>query len=346
MQNHINYDIIKLIFITGKIKTDMKKLTVSAQKPYNIYFVRDVFSAIKENTCTVHIVADENTVQYIPEHLPNNICLHTVPQGEESKSFDMFRRVSCEILKQGIQRKDLLAAFGGGVVGDLTGFIASVLLRGVDYIQIPTTLLAMIDSSVGGKTAINTDFGKNLIGSFCQPKAVYINTDYLKTLPKKNYRDGMAEAIKYSLISDLDLDDTQENIIYNCCRIKADIVSRDEKDTGIRKILNFGHTIGHAVEQYYSYKYTHGEGVAIGMYCAGVISEKLSLCKNISPIIKEMLIKHSLPYELPPIGKDELANLISKDKKNSGSTTDFILLEGIGKPIIKKLTPKEAVSLL
>lgn len=325
----------------------MKTIRVNTEKPYNIIFSSDPLKTIIEENSDkqIHIVTDTNVAQIISVPKKNNIHLHIIPAGEESKCFSRYKSLCEKILSFSISRNDIIVALGGGVVGDLAGFCAATVLRGIDYIQIPTTLLSMVDSSVGGKTAINTEMGKNLIGAFYQPKAVYINTDFLKTLPKKVYRDGMGEVIKYSLISDVNLNDSEENIIYSCIKTKADIVSKDEKDIGIRKILNYGHTIGHAIEQYYLYeKYTHGEAVAIGMFAASLISDRLNISENLSEYTKNILTEYSLPRKIPKIPENVLENLLSKDKKSTGEYIDFILLAKVGNPITKKLTPKEIIS--
>lgn len=325
----------------------MKSIAVNTEKPYKIIFTDKIYGDIFSQKKNIHIITDENVSEIYSLPKKDTIFTYIIPPGEEGKSFDIYRRISLEMLENGISRNDIIITFGGGAVGDLGGFIASTILRGVDYIQIPTTLLAMTDSSVGGKTAINTPLGKNLIGTFYQPKAVYINTDFLKTLPEKVFRDGMGEVVKYSLISDLNLADTLENIIYGSVKIKADIVSEDEKDRGIRKILNFGHTVGHAIEQYFSYeRYTHGEAVAIGMVASAVISDRLNISHNLVSVVKHRLKKYSLPCELPETDKNILTEYISKDKKSHGELIDFILLEDIGKPIVRKMTPKEITDMI
>lgn len=325
----------------------MKSIAVNTEKPYKIIFTDKIYGDIFSEKKNIHIITDENVSEIYSLPKKDTIFTYIIPPGEEGKSFDIYRRISLEMLENGISRNDIIITFGGGAVGDLGGFIASTILRGVDYIQIPTTLLAMTDSSVGGKTAINTPLGKNLIGTFYQPKAVYINTDFLKTLPEKVFRDGMGEVVKYSLISDLNLADTLENIIYGSVKIKADIVSEDEKDRGIRKILNFGHTVGHAIEQYFGYeKYTHGEAVAIGMVGSAVISDRLNISHNLVSVVKHRLKKYSLPRELPETDRNILTEYISKDKKSHGELIDFILLEDIGKPIVRKMTPKEITDMI
>lgn len=322
------------------------KILVNTEKPYNIYFVNNIIEKLKSDfpKRKYYVISDENVYKYHNIFGEHNVFL--IKPGDTSKSFENYKDLSLKLLEKNIDRNSLIIGFGGGVVGDLAGFVASTILRGVDFVQIPTSLLAMVDSSVGGKVAINTEYGKNLIGAFYQPKAVYINTEFLQTLPERYFTDGMGEVIKYAFIYDKNminyLDDVKK-IIYRSCEIKAKIVSLDEKDNGIRKILNFGHTIGHGVEKYYDFnKYSHGEAVAVGMYYMALLSEKLGVANNISDYIKDILIKYNLPYKLD-LTKENLIEYIKKDKKINGDKIDCILLEEIGKAVIKKLDISEVI---
>ena len=239
-----------------------------------------------------------------------------LPAGEKSKSMDSLMVLYDKLLDFNLNRGNLIIALGGGVIGDLTGFCASTLLRGIPFVQIPTSLLAQIDSSIGGKVAVDLPRGKNLVGSFYHPKAVFIDPNVLQTLDRKFLNDGLGEAIKYGLIKDRELfeilskinsyDELFENleyIIYNCCDIKRSVVERDEKDTGERMLLNFGHTIGHAIEKIQNYEgYSHGEAVSIGMYCIAKRCEDMGFCpEGVSESIKEVLIKFNLPYDIGEI---------------------------------------------
>lgn len=294
------------------------------------------------------------------EKLKNYFECHIikVKGGEESKSFDTMEQCCEKLASLNISRKDLIIAFGGGVVGDLAGFIASTYLRGVDFIQVPTTLLSQVDSSVGGKVAINLKSGKNLVGNFYQPKGVFIDPCVLDTLEQRQFNSGMAEVIKYACIKDLNLlsllkkanniREYIEEIIYMCCKSKAEIVSEDEFDKGIRMILNFGHTIGHAIENIHNYKgITHGEAVSIGMYMITENSEKLNETqKGTSDEIKELLEKYNLNYNMIIKNKDKLIEIIKKDKKSEADHINIILLEEIGKSYIKKIQLKEIVNYL
>lgn len=264
--------------------------------------------------------------------------------GEETKSFFTLPKIYDELLNFKITRSDLIITLGGGVIGDLGGFVASTYLRGISFIQVPTTLLAQVDSSVGGKVGIDLDRGKNLVGSFYHPKKVIIDPEVLKSLSDRVFNDGMAEVIKYGCIKDKDFFDKLmkykdkeevmnniEYIIHNCCKIKKEVVEKDEKDTGERMLLNFGHTIGHAIEKYYKYnKYTHGEAVAIGMYEITKISEaSFETEKGTADIIKNILIKYNLPYKLD-IALNEIKETISLDKKNINNKLNLIFLNKIG----------------
>lgn len=280
--------------------------------------------------------------------------------GEESKSITSLEYIYNKLLDFSANRDTLLVAMGGGVVGDITGFAADTFLRGIRYIQIPTSVIAQVDSSVGGKVAVNLERGKNLVGSFYHPHAVIIDPEVLWTLDNRFFYDGMAEVIKYGLIRDSELfanlmeykskDEIMENIEYiisTCCKIKKEIVERDEKDTGERMLLNFGHTIGHGIEAYYEYKtYTHGEAVAIGMYSISAIGEQLGLTSlGCSEKIKEILKQYNLPYEAP-VDVDRLLGIISNDKKVFDDGLNFILIKDIGSSYINKVGLKEVSSFL
>lgn len=272
-----------------------------------------------------------------------------IQAGEKSKSFSTLPAVYNELLEFKLTRTDIILALGGGVVGDLAGFVASTYLRGVPFIQIPTTLLAQVDSSVGGKVGVDLEKGKNLVGSFYHPKLVIIDPEVLNTLSERIFKDGLAEVIKYGCIKDKNLFDKLkaykdekaliediEEIIYTCCDIKRKVVEEDEKDTGERMLLNFGHTLGHAIEQYYKYeRYTHGEGVAIGMYQIMKSAYSKGLVpESVVEEIKDILIKYDLPYSLDGESIDELINVIKLDKKNINNSLSLILLKEIGESYI------------
>lgn len=279
----------------------------------------------------------------------------TVPAGESSKSMDMLNFLYGEMLKFGMTRTDMIAALGGGVVGDLTGFCAATLLRGIPFVQIPTTLLAQVDSSVGGKVAVNLPYGKNLAGAFYQPKMVIIDPLCLNSLSDRIFSDGMAEVIKYGAILDESLFELLdkagsreglkphiEEVIYRCCDLKRSVVEEDEFDTGLRMILNFGHTFGHAIEKKYNFStYTHGEAVACGMVMASEFGEKAGITPNgISQRIRGILKKYNLPEDAD-IDRQSLIDAVSVDKKGDGDEISLILLEKMGKAIIRKIQKRD-----
>ncbi len=272
--------------------------------------------------------------------------------GEKSKSVKMLEYVYTCLLESKITRGDMIIAFGGGVVGDLGGFAASTYLRGIDYVQIPTSLLAQIDSSIGGKVAVNLEQGKNLIGSFYHPEKVLIDPYILNSLPDEFVKDGLGEVIKYACIKDPDLYKLLmnikskeelfkniEKIIFTCCNIKREIVEQDERDTGIRMILNFGHTLGHAIEKYYNYEaYTHGEAVAIGMYHITQKSEALGYTESgTTEKIKNLLLNFGIDYSFPDIDIEYINKTILLDKKNISENINLILLKKIGEAFIEKM---------
>jgi len=270
-----------------------------------------------------------------------------LPAGECSKSIQTLEEVYEFLADQKLDRKSVLFAVGGGVIGDLTGFAAATFMRGIDFYQIPTTLLGMIDSSIGGKTGINLKEGKNMVGAFHQPKAIFIDIDCLNTLPKKQFTAGMAEIIKYGLLGDKELFEYLEkdsvvtstseslpNIIKKSCAIKAAIVSSDEKDiTGRRAILNLGHTFAHAIENVAGYgEYLHGEAVAIGLICAARLSEILGhLDEDNLKRIKTTIEKYDLPTQLKkPLPINELIETMRHDKKTIAGELNFIVMKKIG----------------
>ena len=274
----------------------------------------------------------------------------SLPNGESSKSIETLNRIYDFMLSKRIDRFDLVIALGGGVIGDVAGYAAASYLRGIALIQIPTTLLAQIDSSVGGKVAINYQGYKNMIGFFYQPILVYINIGVLKTLPEREYKCGLTEAVVHALIADESLlkyitDNASymvnleklkmEEFIYRNCKIKVDIVLNDEKDKGIRKILNFGHTVGHAVEGLYRYKYRHGECVAIGIMAAFKLSVyfKLISVEKLS-YIKTTLSNLELLLNISDLNWSDVVKRIAFDKKTQSEKVAFILPVDIGSVIV------------
>ncbi len=270
--------------------------------------------------------------------------------GENSKTLDTFGKILSFLAQNNVTRTDCLVALGGGITGDITGFVASAYLRGIKFIQIPTTFLAAIDSSVGGKTGVNLPEGKNLAGAFYQPELVICDCDTLKTLPEEIFLDGVAEALKYGVIADRALFEhlrtgnflcDLEEIIETCVKIKAEFVSRDEFDTGLRALLNFGHTVAHAIEKKSSYQISHGHAVAIGMAVISSAAEKSSLSEeNCGNLIKTALKSCHLPFSSPYSAKELLSGMLS-DKKRSGESLTLILPKKIGEAFLYPLSVSE-----
>ncbi len=305
------------------------------------------------------IVSDSNVAPHYLEHIKEILAQSgfttgagiVVPAGEASKQPDKLIELWEEFNKLGITRKDVIIALGGGVVGDLAGFAAATYLRGCPIIQVPTSLLAMVDSSIGGKTGIDLPFGKNLAGAFHQPIAVVTDSNMLKTLPQNRYVEGMAEVIKYGCISDAELfrglecgSVSDEAFVARSIAIKAGVVERDEFDLGERMLLNFGHTVGHAIEKNMGFGgISHGEAVAIGMVVAAKLGVKLGVTKESVP---ERLIGVLERYGLPTTTSykaTELASAICSDKKNLANKLHFVLLEDIGKSVLYPIEPARLI---
>lgn len=312
----------------------------------------------------LHLVTDETAQRLWGERLfPSlrkacpRITTTVLPSGERQKSLHTVARLYDEFIQAELTRSDFVLALGGGVIGDVAGFAAATYLRGVPVIHVPTTLLAQVDSSVGGKTAVNLSQGKNLVGSFHQPARVLIDPQALTTLPDRLFAEGMAEVLKYGAIADgtfferiagrgrARLMDDIEGIILNCCTIKASIVERDPKDRQERMLLNFGHTLGHALEEAAGYeKYFHGEAVGIGMVAAIRYGEELGLTRSGSATLMEDALK-ALQLPTAPLKTCDLCRAITKDKKRMGEHTHFILLRYIGEAFIHRMTQRELVNL-
>jgi 3-dehydroquinate synthase len=276
----------------------------------------------------------------------------TLPDGEEEKSFHNYRRAIGFLAERGIRRDAVLVALGGGVIGDLCGFVAATWMRGVRFVQVPTTLLAQVDASVGGKTAINIPEGKNLVGAFHQPSLVVADIATLDTLDDREYRAGLAEVVKIAAIRDPELltriehgaerllgrdPATVAEVVAASVRHKAEVVAEDEREAGVRALLNLGHTFGHAIEAHSGYgRYLHGEAVAMGMVTAARLSERRNLCPpGLADRLAAALHRLELPVTIPPdIGADELLALMQLDKKHTSHKQRFILLRDAGDAII------------
>jgi 3-dehydroquinate synthase len=340
----------------------MESLTVELDdRSYPIRIGTDLFESLVE---TVHInqerrngrscalVVDAGAVDAhrdrIDEAFPD-LPRWTMPSGEGSKSLEQAEKLLEFLAEEGLDRNSFLVALGGGVLGDLCGFCAAVYLRGVEYYQIPTTLLAMVDSSVGGKTGVNLPAGKNLVGAFLQPRGVAAWIPFLETLPPREFAAGMAEVIKYGLLADEDLfhlleksgaieagSPVLETIVARCCRIKAGIVADDETETaaeGGRALLNLGHTFGHAIEAVSGYgEYLHGEAVAIGLAMAARFSEENGFADHdLGGRLRQLLAENGLPDRLRhPLPVDELLVAMGRDKKARGGKLRLVLLDRIG----------------
>lgn len=319
------------------------------------------------------VVTDENVARHHLDAVRDSLAgkgieaaTVTVAPGEKSKNFDTLQSVVNAILDARLERGDVVIALGGGVIGDLTGFAAAIVRRGMNFIQMPTSLLAQVDSSVGGKTGINSAHGKNLVGAFYQPRLVLADTAVLDTLPAREFRAGYAEVVKYGLIDRPDffawLEQNWRRIeaggtervhaIAESCRAKADVVARDERESGDRALLNLGHTFGHALEAatgYDSRVLVHGEGVAIGMVMAHEFSARMNLA---SPDDARRVIAHlesaGLPTDLSGLGAhvgdvDAMMNYIAQDKKVTRGALNFILTRGIGQAFVAKDVPASEV---
>ena len=272
----------------------------------------------------------------------------TIADGEEYKTLETVENILNELFEHKLDRKSLLIALGGGVIGDMTGFTASLYQRGIGFVQVPTTLLSQVDASVGGKTGVNNKYGKNLVGAFYQPEAVYIDTEFLKTLPKREFAAGIAEIVKMAVMFDkayfdflMEADFSQkehlEKVIQRSVELKAEVVNLDEKESGIRAVLNYGHTFGHVVENETNYKtYLHGEAVAIGIMMANALAVEIGLMTQVEmDLVESFLKKHNLPtaYEIKDI--DIFYDKFFLDKKAANNTLKFILPQGIGGHIIR-----------
>ncbi len=275
------------------------------------------------------------------------------PSGEQNKNMQTVERILEQMLEKGFDRKDCVVALGGGIVGDVAGFTASIYLRGINFVQVPTTLLAMVDSGIGGKTGVNLSLGKNSAGTFAQPKKVYICPELLKTLPENEIRNGMAEVVKHAVIFDkiffsfLEKNSQKllllepkilEKVIKRNCELKAKVVEKDEHESNYRRVVNYGHTIGHALEVLGNYKnLSHGEAISIGMVCEARIACALGLMKEIEvQKISELLHKIGLPVTLPDFPQEDILSATRKDKKAVSGKVYYSLPRAIGKMANRK----------
>ena len=353
----------------------MKKITVNLGKEsYSIVIGYDIFRFLPRYLKSLHlpreifIITNNRVQKYYAKKLNQSLKeggfstkFYLTIDSEKAKSINNAVRIAENLAFYAKQKKITVLALGGGVIGDLAGFIASIYKRGVPLVQVPTTLLAQIDSSIGGKTAIDLRIAKNLVGTFYQPKLVFCDLSVLETLDKRQTRAGLSEAIKYAAIKDEGLFNfleqnyhsvfsrdrqTLEHLVYACAKIKAEIVELDEKEEkGLRTILNFGHTIGHAIEAAGGYsRYNHGEAIALGMLAASQMSENLgllsaSVCQRISALVAGL----GRPLEVSGIREEDVLRAYRLDKKFIGRLNRFVLLKGIGKAVISKNIPEKII---
>ncbi|GIX41361.1 MAG: 3-dehydroquinate synthase [Leptospiraceae bacterium] len=326
---------------------------------FSDHFKKDWFDLLKQyNFSKYVIITDDNVYHFyknLINQLENELSIAKIlirPAGEEFKHLKYTQEVFEDLIRWEIDRKSCIIALGGGVIGDFAGFIASTILRGIAFIQIPTTLLAMVDSSVGGKVAVNVDIGKNMVGSFYQPKVVLCNIDFLNTLPDKEWICGLAEIVKHSLLNkhvyqnfknivwnhpdykkwDFSL---WNQVIYESIKVKAEVVSKDEKESGLRSILNLGHTVAHAIESLTNYKvFSHGEAVSRGLVTALLLSKKkFQLSEEIINEVFKIMQLLKLPLDTADLDGSKIAEHLVYDKKNLHGKIKYIYLEDIGKPV-------------
>ncbi len=305
------------------------------------------------------IVTDSNVaplycakVKEALETIASKVTVFEFPAGEESKTLDTIKKIYTHLIEEHFERKDMLVALGGGVTGDMTGYAAATYLRGIDFIQIPTSLLAQVDSSIGGKTGVDFDQYKNMVGAFHMPKLVYMNLSTLNTLPEEQFASGMAEVLKSGLIKDgayyewvitnlseiQEKDsDTLEKLVDGSCNIKRIVVEKDPTEQGERALLNLGHTIGHAIEKLKDFKLLHGECVALGTIAAAHISWKRGLLSTEEFFeIRDMMVGFDLPISLDDLTPEDIIQATKSDKKMEQGTVKFILLNSIGKAFITR----------
>lgn len=343
----------------------MEKITVHASGTYDILIDKGSLSGIGQTLrerfkpCTIAILSDDKvfplygrTVTDALEAAGFRTVAHVIPNGEQSKTLDNVTAfIDCMVQAQ-VTRTDMVLALGGGVVGDMAGFAAAIYLRGIPYIQVPTTLLAAVDSSVGGKTAVDISAGKNLVGAFHQPALVYLDTETLNTLDPSVLRDGFAEVIKYGIILDSNLFRTiaapgtfdLTKVIARCIEIKRDVVEQDEFDKGLRGLLNFGHTFGHAIEKLSGFTITHGSAVARGMIIAAKAARVYGFTDYtdaITKVVKDYGFETDCPFKA-----DELYSVILSDKKRSGADITLVLPKEIGACTLEKMPASQALELM
>lgn len=350
------------------------RMTINYEKKpcYDIVFTKDFdllldeLQAFDVENRRVAVVADTNTaalfgetVKGILEGHCRKVILHVFPAGEANKTLDTVKGIYKKLIEEQFDRKDLLIALGGGVVGDITGYAAATYLRGVDFIQIPTTLIAQSDSSIGGKTGVDFDGYKNMVGAFYMPKLVYMNIGALKELDDRQFYAGFAEVMKHGLIKDAafyewlldnmyeihDRDlEILEEMVMRSCSVKKFVVEKDPTEKGDRALLNFGHTIGHAIEKAMHFEMLHGECISLGMVAAAYISWKhnwLSMDEYLE--VRDMFVPFHLPISIDSIEPEEIVRLTKSDKKMEAGQIKFVLLKKVGKAVIDRNVTEEEI---
>lgn len=341
----------------------MQTVRVKASREYDICIgsglldAAGALTAAVKGPCAVMLVSDSTVAPLYADraaasYAAAGFAVHrfTFPAGEQSKNMAVLTQLLEALGSAGFTRGDLLAALGGGVTGDLTGFAAAVYQRGVDYVQLPTTLLAAVDSSVGGKTAVDLACGKNMAGCFWQPRLVICDTDAFATLPPAVFADGMAEVIKYGVILDKELFERLETaephaqtaaVVARCCELKKQVVERDERDTGCRALLNFGHTIGHAVEKVSGYGISHGSAVAIGMVAMTRAAETYGCAPaGLAQRVAALCARHGLPVAVA-LPVPALCDAARGDKKRDAAGITAVVPAALGAAVTRRLTAEE-----
>jgi len=345
----------------------MSTITINASKTYEVMVENGFFDntgdIIRDRLGgrTAAIVSDKNVADLYGKKLKTslkkagyNVITFTFSAGELSKDSDTYLSLINFLANENFTRSDIVIALGGGIPGDIAGFAAATYMRGTKLVQIPTTLLAAVDSSVGGKTAVNFGMSKNLLGAFYQPDLVLCDVSLLSTLPEDIYREGCAEVIKYGIIADKELfeslekpiNEQYESIILQCIKIKSEIIAKDEYELGIRKVLNFGHTIGHAIEARSGFEMSHGNAVAMGMRIETRAAVYLDICKReCFESVRHMIEKYNLPTSVPYTG-NELAAICMSDKKREDDSIFMYYPEEIGKCILAKIAVNDLKTMI
>ena len=346
----------------------MRKVIVSASTEYAVLIGRGLLAQLgaemakRIRPCKAAVITDTTVERLYAKQAEDSlaaagfqVCRFAYPAGEGSKHIGTLSDILEFLAEEEITRQDIIVALGGGVAGDMAGFAAAVYQRGIRFVQVPTTLLAAVDSSVGGKTAIDLKAGKNMAGAFYQPQLVLCDVDTLDTLPEEIFADGVAETLKYGVIGDAalfaktaegELRADLEEIIETCVKMKRDIVMEDEFDTGLRQLLNLGHTLGHAIEKNSNFTLSHGHAVAIGMYLIAKVAEKRGLAESgLAETIRQALLRNRLPVSTTYTA-EEIAAGVLKDKKRRGGEISFVFPTEIGHCEIVKIPTADVLDLV